>query len=275
MMFPKKYWTLAVASLLILAAFIMIFYSMKRTFETGFMRKLVLEAAWPLESVKNRSLKAVKENWNRYLFLIGLEEENRRLKKKNDLLANQLAQYQEGYLEALRLRKMLSIRERPDTAPVIAEVIGQEQSSIFKSILINKGTAHGLIVGFPVLNDQGVIGRITECSWHVSRVMLIVDKSSNVSALLQGGRTHGVLQGDGAAGCRLKYIPGTEEVRIGDAVISSGLGGIFPKGIILGSVTAIDKRDGGLFQRIDVQPSVDFSKLEEIVVLILQKDSKR
>jgi rod shape-determining protein MreC len=275
MMFPKKYWTLAVASLLILAAFIMIFYSMKRTFETGFMRKLVLEAAWPLESVKNRSLKAVKENWNRYLFLIGLEEENRRLKKKNDLLANQLAQYQEGYLEALRLRKMLSIRERPDTAPVIAEVIGQEQSSIFKSILINKGTAHGLIVGFPVLNDQGVIGRITECSWHVSRVMLIVDKSSNVSALLQGGRTHGVLQGDGAAGCRLKYIPGTEEVRIGDAVISSGLGGVFPKGIILGSVTAIDKRDGGLFQRIDVQPSVDFSKLEEIVVLILQKDSKR
>jgi rod shape-determining protein MreC len=275
MMFPKKYWTLAVASLLILAAFVMIFYGMKQTSETGFMRKLVLEAAWPLESVKNRSLKAVRENWNRYLFLIGLEEENRRLKKKNDLLANQLAQYQEGYLEALRLRKMLNIREQPDTAPVIAEVIGQEQSSVFKSILINKGTAHGLMVGFPVMNDQGIIGRITECSWHVSRVMLIVDKSSNVSAFLQGGRTQGVLQGNGAAACRLKYIPVTEEVRIGDAVISSGLGGIFPKGILLGSVAAIDKRNGGLFQRIDVQPSVDFSKLEEIVVLILKKDSKR
>ena len=275
MMFPKKYWTLAVASLLILAAFIMIFFGMRQTLETGFMRKLVLEAAWPLESVKNRSLKAIRENWNRYLFLIGLEEENRRLKKKNDLLANQLGQYQEGYLEALRLRKMLSTREQPHTAPVIAEVIGREQSSVFKSILISKGTAQGIMVGFPVLNDQGIIGRITECSWNVSRVMLIVDKSSNVSALLQGSRTHGVLQGDGAAGCRLKYIPGTEEVRIGDAVISSGLGGIFPKGIILGSVVAIDKRDGTLFQRIDVQPSVDFSKLEEIVVLILQKDSKR
>ncbi len=253
----------------------MIFFGMKQTPETGFMRKLVLEAAWPLESVKNRSLKAVRENWNRYLFLIGLEEENRRLKKKNDLLANQLGQYQEGYREALRLRKMLSIREQPHTAPVIAEVIGHEQSSVFKSILINKGTAQGLMVGFPVLNDQGIVGRITECSWHVSRVMLIVDRSSNVSALLQGSRTHGVLQGDGAGGCRLKYIPGTEEVRIGDAVISSGLGGIFPKGIILGSVAAIDKRDGALFQRIDVQPPVDFSRLEEIVVLILQKDSKR
>jgi rod shape-determining protein MreC len=173
------------------------------------------------------------------------------------------------------LRKILSTREQPHTAPVIAEVIGHEQSSVFKSILINKGTAQGLMVGFPVLNDQGIIGRITECSWNVSRVMLIVDKSSNVSALLQGSRTHGVLQGDGAAGCRLKYIPKTEEARIGDAVISSGLGGIFPKGIILGLVAAIDKRDGALFQRIDVQPSVDFSKLEEIVVLILQKDSNR
>ena len=155
MMFPKKYWTLAVASLLILAAFIMIFFGMKQTFETGFMRKLVLEAAWPLESLKNRSLKAIRENWNRYLFLIGLEEENRRLKKKNDLLANQLVQYQEGYLEALRLRKMLSTREQPHAAPVIAEVIGREQSSVFKSILINKGTAQGLNGGISGLERSG------------------------------------------------------------------------------------------------------------------------
>jgi rod shape-determining protein MreC len=275
MMFPKKYWTILIAALLILAALIMIIYGLKQTSETGFMRKLVLEAVWPLGSIKNRSVKAIKENWNRYLFLIGLEEENRQLKKKNDLLASQLTQYQEGYLEALRLRNMLKIREQPDTTPVIAEVIGHEQSSVFKSILINKGTAHGLMVGFPVLNDQGIIGRITECSWHVSRAMLIVDRSSNVSALLQGSRTHGVLQGDGAAGCRLKYIPKAEEVKIGDAVISSGLGGIFPKGIILGVVAAVDKKEGAFFQRIDVQPSVDFGKIEEILVLNLQKDSKR
>jgi rod shape-determining protein MreC len=105
--------------------------------------------------------------------------------------------------------------------------------------------------------------------------MLIVDKSSNVSALLQGSRTHGVLQGDGAAGCRLKYIPKTEAVNIGDAVISSGLGGIFPKGVILGVVASIDKKEGAFFQRIDVRPSVDFGKLEEVLVLNLQKDSKR
>lgn len=263
------------ASLLILAALVVIFYSMKQTSETGFMRKLVLETIWPLESVKNRSVKAIKESWNRYLFLVGLEEENQQLKKKNELLSNQLIQYREGYLEALRLRKMLNIKEPPHTSPVVAEVIDYEHSSVFRSILINKGTTYGFMVGFPVFNDQGIIGRITECSWHVSRVMLIVDKNSNVSALLQGSRSHGVLQGDGGAGCRLKYVPKAEEVKIGDAVISSGLGGIFPKGIILGKVSAVDKKEGAFFQRIDVQPTVDFGKLEEVLVLKLQKDFKR
>ena len=275
MMFPKKHWTIGIVSLLILAALVMISLNARRGVpETGFARKLVLETAWPLESLKNSSIKAIREGWNRYLFLMGLEEENRRLKKKNDELANQLIRYQEGYLESLRLRKMMNLMGQHAATPIVAEVIDREQSSAFKSILINKGSANGLNVGLPVLNDQGVVGRLTECSWHVSRIMLIVDENSNVAAILQGSRTNGILQGAGAAGCRLKYIPKADEVRIGDAVISSGLGGIFPKGIILGVVSAVHKKEGGLFQRIDVQPSVDFAKLEEILVLIPRKDPK-
>jgi len=233
-----------------------------------------LEAAWPLESLKNSSLKVLRESWDRYLFLIGLEAENRRLRKENHLLENQLVQYREGSLEALRLRKILKLQEQFDTTQVIAEVIDREQSPIFKSILIDKGTKHGLKVGLPVLSDQGIAGRITECSWHISRIMLIVDVNSNVSALLQRSRTHGILQGAGAAGCRLKYVSKTEDVQVGDAVISSGLGGVFTKGIVLGVVAAVDKKEGGFFQRIDVRPSVDFGKLEEVAVLIPQKDRK-
>ncbi len=250
------------------------YHGAKQDSDTGFFRRLVLEAVWPLESLKNRSIKALRDSWNRYLFLIGLEAENRRLRKENHLLENQLVQYREGSLEALRLRKILKIKEQFDITPVIAEVIDREQSPVFKSVLIGKGTAHGLMVGFPVLNDQGIVGRITESSWHISRIMLIVDVNSNVSVLIQRNRAHGVLQGAGAAGCRLKYIPKTEEVKVGDAVISSGLGGIFPKGILLGVVAAVDKKEGGFFQRIDVQPSVDFGKLEEVAVLNPRKDRK-
>jgi rod shape-determining protein MreC len=273
-MFYKKYSTIFIASLLILAALLLIFFGLKQTTETGFMRKLLLETVGSLESARSRSIGAIREGWNRYLFLVGLEEENRRLKKQNERLAGQLIQYQEGHREALRLRQLLNIKEQLHAAPVIAEVIDHERSSVFKSILINRGTAHGLNVGLPVLNDQGIVGRITECAWHVCRAMLIVDRNSNVSALLQEGRAQGVLQGDGAAGCRLKYIPKTEEVSVGDAVISSGMGGIFPKGVLLGVVAAVDKREGAFFQRIDVQPSVDFGKLEEVLVLNLRKDAK-
>jgi len=275
MMIPKKYWTITLASLLILAALIMISYhAVKQDSDAGFFRRLVLEAAWPLESLKNRSIKALRESWDRYLFLIGLEAENRRLRKENHLLENQLGQYREGYLDALRLRKILMLKEQLDITPVIAEVIDREHSSVFRSILIDKGTAHGLKTGLPVLSDQGIAGRITECSWHLSRIMLIVDVNSNVSALLQHSRAHGILQGAGAAGCRLKYVSKTEDVKVGDVVISSGLGGIFPKGILLGVVTAVDKKEGDFFQRIDVQPSVDFGKLEEVAVLIPRKDRK-
>jgi rod shape-determining protein MreC len=274
-MFPKKYGAIAVAALLILTSLIILSYSAKQTSDTGFLRRLVLEASRPVKILTQGMFRALNENWERYLFLVGLEEENRRLLEEKHRLENELVRYREGYLESLRLQKILKIRENPDTLPVVADVIDREQSPVFRSILINKGTAHGLKVGLPVLSDQGIAGRITECSWHVSRVMLVVDENSKIPALLQQGRTQGILQGAGATGCRLKYIPKKEEVAAGDMVISSGLGGIFPKGIILGVVTAADKREGGLFQSILVQPSVDFSKLEQAVVLIERRDTRR
>ena len=273
-MFPKKYGAIAVAALLILASLIMLSYSARQTSDTGFLRKLVLEAARPVKSLKHGIFRALTEKWDRYLFLVGLEEENRRLLKEKHRIENELIRYREGHLEALRLQKALKVGERTNTSPVVAEVIDREQSPIFRSILIDKGTAHGLKVGLPVLSDQGVAGRITECAWHVSRVMLIVDENSRIPALLQQSRAQGILQGAGAAGCRLKYIPKEEAVAVGDVVVSSGLGGIFPKGIILGVVAAADKMESGLFQSITVRPSVDFSKLEEAVILIQRGDHK-
>lgn len=228
-----------------------------------------------MKSLKQSILKTIEKNWNRYLFLVGLEEENRRLLKEKQRLENDLVQYREGYLEALRLQKTFKVRELTDATPIVAGVIDSEQSSVFRSILINKGSAHGLKVGLPVLTDQGIAGRITECSWHVSRVMLVVDENSRIPVLLQQSRAHGILQGAGAAGCRLKYIPKKEEVAVGEIVVSSGLGGVFPKGMLLGAVQAVSKKESGLFQSIAIQPSVDFSKLEEIIVLIARGDSKR
>ena len=153
-------------------------------------------------------------------------------------------------------------------------MIDSDRTSLFKTLLINKGTAEGLRVGLPVLADQGVVGRIIETSWHASRVLLMIDENSNIDALIQRSRAQGILQGAGSAGCNLKYISRAEEVQTGDVVLSSGLAGVFPKGLLLGVVTGVSRKEGGLFQKIDVAPAVDFGKLEEVMALIIGRGSQ-
>ena len=190
-------------------------------------------------------------------------------------MAEQLNRYREGYQEGLRLQKLLGLTEAFQHRAVAARVIDRDRASLFKTLLINKGTADGLRVGLPVLSDQGVVGRIIETSWHASRVLLLIDENSNIDALIQRSRTQGILQGAGPAGCNLKYISRADEVQNGDVVVTSGLAGVFPKGLLLGVVTAASRRDGGFFQKIDLAPAVDFRKLEEVLALAPVKDTEK
>jgi len=119
------------------------------------------------------------------------------------------------------------------------------------------------------------LGRIIETSWHVSRVLLISDGNSNVDAVIQGSRVQGILQGTGAMRCTLKYIAKTEEVKEGDMVVSSGMTEIFPKGLLLGTVIRADKKAPGLFQAIEVVPAVDFTRMEEVLVLVVPEVGKK
>ncbi|MEI6313550.1 MAG: rod shape-determining protein MreC [Syntrophus sp. (in: bacteria)] len=275
MSIPKKYRPTAIVILVIVFSVILLILSMKMSSDTGFMRKFILDVAAPIERLIRMPLDKTITVWNRYLFLVGLGEENRRLKRDNDQLKNQLLRYQEGYLEGMRLQKLLTLKEQTGYASTTARVIGIDQKSLIKTILINKGTSHGIRNGLPVMNDQGVIGRIIETSWHVSRVLLISDGNSNIDALVQGTRVQGMLQGSGTMRCVLKYIAKTEEVKAGDLVVSSGMAEVFPKGLLLGTVIRADKKDPGLFQRIEVIPAVDFTRLEEVLVLMVTEKRKK
>jgi rod shape-determining protein MreC len=119
----------------------------------------------------------------------------------------------------------------------------------------------------PVIAPPGLVGRLTDVSWHVSKVLLFIDESSNVDAILQRTRTQGIIRGDGARGCELKYILKNQDVQEGEVVVSSGIGGVFPKGLLIGVISRADRQDAGLFFKISVTPFVDFSKLEEVLIL--------
>ncbi len=172
----------------------------------GFFRELILETAAPLTGMVTASFQDLTSVWKRYIFLVGLEDENERLKRNNALLAQEINRYREGYLEGIRLQKLLALKESPNYQTIAAMVIGKDQTSIMKTILIDKGTSHGLKVDLPVIADQGVVGRIVETSAHVSRVLLLIDENSNTDALIQENRIQGILQGAASLGCSLKYV---------------------------------------------------------------------
>ncbi|MCL2669501.1 MAG: rod shape-determining protein MreC [Syntrophaceae bacterium] len=265
MLIPRKAKSLVPVALFLLLALVAFSYSATRTTETGVLRKLVIEAASPVARTLSATCDGLRETWKRYLFLVGLAEENRRLIQENDFLAGELNRYREGYLEGERLRALLDLKKDFPQEVITARVIDNRHASLFKTLLIDKGTRAGLRVGLPVLATRGVAGKIMETSWNASRVLLMYDENSSIDALIQRTRVQGILQGTGAGGCTLKYVSRTEDVIEGDVVITGGIaeGG---KGLCLGVVTGVFRGEGGLFQRIDVAPAVDFSKLEEVLI---------
>jgi rod shape-determining protein MreC len=267
MFFLRKYKTAILIIALLVIALMMLSFNLKYGAERGFFSKIVLQAVAPVQKGLNASIKSIRDAWQRYIFLVGIEEENKNLKKKIDELKSVIISYQEGYLEAQRLKKLLSLTDDYNYNFIPARVIGREQAALSKTILINKGTVQGLKAGMPVVVPPGLIGRLVDVSWHASKVLLFIDENSNIDAIVQRTRMQGIISGAGSRGLLLKYISKTQDVQEGDVIVSSGMGGVFPKGLLIGQVSHVDRLEASLFLKINVAPFVDFSKLEEVLVL--------
>ena len=166
-----------------------------------------------------------------------------------------------------RLEKLQSWQSEHPYSSQLAQVYARGPSSWFKTVLINKGEDDGVTKDMAVVTSEGVVGRVIEVSADTAKVLLIIDTNSAVDVILQRTRAQGILEGKIEDACILKYVQKNEEVQAGDKVITSGLGGIFPKGLVVGTVTNVDRRRPGIFQYIEVAPAVDLSRLEEVLIL--------
>ncbi len=267
MFFLKKYKIIIFIAVFLITALMMISYNLKYGMNNSFLRKIVLETVSPVQEVLSVSIQSVKDAWLRYILLVGIEDENRNLKKKINDLKAVLVSYQEGYQEAQRLKKLLSISDNNNYRFIAARVIGREQAALSRTVMINKGSSDGLKNGMPVIAPPGLIGRLVDVSLNVSRVLLFIDENSNIDAIVKRNRTQGIISGAGSGGMILKYISKTQDVKEGDVIVSSGMGGVFPKGWLIGQVIHVDRQDASLFLKIKVAPYVDFSKLEELLIL--------
>jgi rod shape-determining protein MreC len=195
--------------------------------------------------------------------------QNRRLRRLNTELALENQLLREAQLENVRLRQLLSFRERERLSSILlAEVIAREPGRQMNSILIGAGRDRGLRRNQPVVTSQGLVGKVVQVFPRSSLVQLLMDRNCPVSAMIQRTRISGLLSYHGGTTFRLENVPWRMDVRKGDEVISSGLGELFPKGLRLGRVREVRSHERSLFKEIIVEPSVDFNSLEEVFVII-------
>ena len=274
-MFLKNYRTVIFVGAIIAAALILLSYNLRYDTGTSVLKKIVMEAAEPVQKMFSASVEAVENAWRRYIHLVGLEEENRKLNKTINALQEELNLYKEGNLEAQRLKKLLSLQDTYPHRFIASRVIGKELSMISKTLWIDKGEKDGLVSGMPVLVSTGLIGRLTDVTWHSSKVLLLVDENSNVDVLIQRTRVQGIARGAGSRGCVLRYVPKIQDVKAGDVVVTSGLSNLFPKGLLVGKVSYVNRVDAGLFSKIYVAPFADLASVEEVMVLAAEKQEPK
>jgi len=200
------------------------------------------------------SVRAVFQN---YILLVNLKEENRQLEEEIRRLKQENADLKESTQTLERLQRLLLLKAKVPGAMIAAEVVAYSPSPWFRTIVINKGQRDGVRKGFPVVTLEGVVGKVTKVSSSSSVVLLVIDRNSAVDCLVQRTRQRGILEGEGEGRCYLRYVPRTEEIQVGDHIVTSGLEGIFPKGLSMGEVAKVEKKAYGLFQEIEVVPSAD------------------
>jgi rod shape-determining protein MreC len=209
----------------------------------------------------------VRRVWGGYVGLRNLKAENDALKR--ELADAQLElQRQRALADRSRgLERLLALRDQSTLATVAAEIIGAGATPDFRTVTIDKGTTSGLKADMAVISPAGVVGRVIVPSSRAAKVQLLIDRNTAAGAIIERSRAQGVAIGGGDDRLRLEYVSEVADIVAGDVVMTSGIDGIYPKGIIIGRVETVEK-NGSSYKRIVVRPAVDFRALEEVLIVL-------
>jgi len=209
----------------------------------------------------------IRDTFNKYILIVSTHDENQRLKKKIQELQMEINRLKEIDNEIKRLRRLLKLKSQRSDIITVARIIGRDPTNWFQVIWIDKGSQDGIEKDMIAITPDGLAGRIRRVLRDTASVVLITDVNSSVAVRIQGSRIEGILEGDGKDACYVKYIPRDAIVRLGDMIITSGLDMVYPRGIVVGSVSDVFNREGDLFLTVKVRPSVDLHAVEEVMIL--------
>lgn len=197
------------------------------------------------------------------------------LRKMNLALTDEVSRLREAKLENLRLREMLELKKRGDYRYITASVVGKNLQLLRNTITIDAGENDGVRPNMPIVNESGLVGRVTGTSGAYAIGQILLNRELRVSAKVQRSRVDGILRWNGGATLELTAVARTLDVQPGDIVITSEYSAFYPEGLKIGIVTRAEQIPGSLYQQVDVAPAVDFTRLEEVFVVDLLPDSSR
>ena len=233
-----------------------------------FLTKILMEISAPFSKGITYAWHSLEEIKQTYLNIKKIKEENQLLKKKLQTLEAKQIWCEELLHKNQRLEKLLGLKKELPYPSIGARVIAYSPQFNPKIIFLDKGKKDGVKLHSPVISIKGIVGQVVALSPHYAKVLTIIDSNSKVEVMSQRTRIHGIFLGTGMNRGKIKYIPKEEDVKIGDLFITSGLDGIFPKGIPVGQVIHISEPIPSLFKEIELKTSVDFQRLEELIVLL-------
>lgn len=267
---------LLVTAVLLVVLALLLRASVKAPDQLNFVDRLLLRMLAPVQGAVVRVGQRISDAFSHYAFLVSVKRDNERLVQENGALRAQLLGVSQLAARAERLERLLELRSQVLADTVAAEVVSVETSRQLRvlRVRLHTGSPSGygeVKAGMPVLSPSGVVGRVARTVGPYSDVQLATDPRSSIDVVLPRTGSRGVLKGlssDTRYVCRVEYLVQKDEVQLGDVVVTSGLGGLFPRDIPVGRVVGLKKSDASLYQEVEVEPLVDFGKLREVLVVL-------
>lgn len=221
----------------------------------------------PFQKAAIHSIRFIRSIWEDYFYLVNAARENNHLKGKLHRCEDQINRYREMEHFNTRLRGFLRFKKQTNSEVLTAEVISKDASAWYKTIMIDKGLRDGVEKGAPVVVPEGIAGQVIDAMEKTSKVLLIIDRNSAVDGLVQRTRARGIVKGDAYGSCLFQYALRKDDIKPQDVIVSSGMDGVYPKGLLLGVVAEVTS-SSGVFHEVRLTPYVDFEKLEEVLVVM-------
>ena len=228
----------------------------------------VFEVVAPVQKALLFPVDLARGGWTRYVHLVDLQLENEQLRARLAELAETNLQYSEALVASGHLQRISQMRERFAVPLLPSEVVGHDVSPFFRSLLLDRGRSQGVHSGMPVVTDDGLVGLITATSVHASRTMLLLDRQSAVDAIVQRSRARGIVRGAGRGRLEFTLVVRGDDVQPGDVIVTSGVGGVHPKGLRIGTVRSVQTEESQVLHTAGLRSAVDFGRLEQVFVML-------